>query len=165
MKHHPRRISCFGWCVIIMLTVIITLWSRIFLLEYVMPDRQDPHISPVTARYYNFSGGFTNRGRLDFIAQFGWEVDRAAVEKQTVRVPKQFTPVWEEYNTLQMRLGLDLRRYRGKRLTRHTYRLNNHPAEHEYARVNLYVHGNKIVAADVCSVRLNGFIHAICERN
>ncbi len=153
----------FAGTMLVLVALLVVLWGRFFLVEFFLPDRPAAGATDTT-RYYRFTGAMTNQGRLDIIAQFGWEVDEKPIEKERVRIPKKFDEVYRNYNVIQQRVGLDLRRYRGKSATRYTYRLKNHPSEPDYARVNLLVYGNKVIAADVSSVALDGFLHGINER-
>ncbi|MCI8442308.1 MAG: DUF4830 domain-containing protein [Provencibacterium sp.] len=97
--------------------------------------------------------------RLEFISQFGWEVEEEPVEIEEVLIPAEFDAVYESYNTLQRAQGLDLTRYRGKMVKRFTYQVLNYPDSGDEVRLNLLVAENKVIGGDVCSMALDGFMH------
>ena len=161
-----KRFKNPGWFAGAMLTclaLLIVLWGRFFLVAYFLPDHPLPGAIDAS-RYFKYTGGMTNGGRIAFLQQFGWDVEETAAEHERVRIPKRFDAVYTEYNAMQQRAGMDLRRYRGKRATRYTYMIRNHPSGGDGIRANLLVYGNKIIAADVCSVALDGFLHGVNER-
>ena len=41
------------------------------------------------------------KGRAAYLADCGWTVETPALSEDTVLIPKQFSPVFEEYNELQ----------------------------------------------------------------
>lgn len=97
--------------------------------------------------------------RLEFISQFGWEVEEEPVEIEEVLIPAKFDAVYENYNILQRAQGLDLTRYRGKMVKRFTYQVQNYPDTEDEVRLNLLIAENKVVGGDVCSMALDGFMH------
>ena len=103
----------------------------------------------------------TNEDRINFIRQFGWEVEESAIEVAEVAVPKQFDQVYEAYNAMQKEQGLDLEKYRGKSAKRWSYRVLNYPGEVGEIHCNLLLVGNRIVAADISKVELDGFMHGL----
>ncbi len=116
------------------------------------------------SQYYNFDNAETDADRVAFIAQFGWQVSNTPIETEHVKIPESFDQVHEDYNLLQKRVGLDLEPYKGKVLVRYSYQLYNHPSNNKNARVNVFVYAGSIVAADVMSTDLDGFMHAICDK-
>ncbi len=101
----------------------------------------------------------TGEDRLAFIGQFGWEVESEPVEIEEVLIPREFDSVYENYNALQKAQGLDLTRYRGKKVRRFCYRVLNYPDCTDEVRLNMLVAENKVIGGDVCSTALNGFMH------
>lgn len=57
-----------------------------------------------------------------FLRQFGLKAVRKTGEERVV-IPKRFNAVYEQYNALQKRVGLDLTPYRGKAVLKQTYLL------------------------------------------
>ena len=101
----------------------------------------------------------TAADRLEFIAQFGWQVAEEPTEIAEIIVPEEFDEVYEEYNILQKKQGYDLLKYAGKRCKRYTYQITNYAGCPDNARINLLVLDTKVIGGDVCSEELGGFMH------
>lgn len=100
--------------------------------------------------------------RLSFISYYGWEIDKDAIEIQEIVIPEVFDDVYNNYNQIQLNQGFDLRKYAGQRVKRWTYIVRNYPdtsPEDDYIRLNLLISDGVIIGGDVCSVKLNGFMH------
>lgn len=108
--------------------------------------------------------GSSDKKRIEYITSFGWKVSDTPMEKSLTLIPEVFSKTLEEYNDMQLKSGFDLKPLAGKEITRFSYKLLNHPLDKNYARVNIFVHKGKIVAADVSSTKLDGFMHSI-EKN
>ncbi len=102
---------------------------------------------------------YENSDRLAFISQFGWEVSAEPLETVEVTVPETFDTVYAGYNEMQKEQGLNLAKYKGKTVTRYTYKVTNYPDYDETVYLSLLVYKNKIVGGDVCSADVNGFVH------
>ena len=105
----------------------------------------------------------TNDERVAFIESYGWSIDKEPIEFMEVKIPEKFDGVYDEYNSIQKQQGLDLTKYSGKRVMRYTYKVNNHPSNEEGVVVNIIVWKNRIIAADVSSPKLGGFMHGIAQ--
>ncbi len=101
-----------------------------------------------------------------FLAGCGWKADPASCERAEVVIPERFGEVYRQYNELLRRQGYDLTPYRGRRAVRFTFTLAEHPFPEEVGPVhaNVLFVGDEIVAADLCSVGINGFMEAIGGR-
>ena len=99
----------------------------------------------------------TAEDRIAFLRQFGWEVETVPVEEAEVTIPAEFDKVYQSYNELQKRQGLDLLKYKNKRVTRYTYKVTNYKSEGE-VWANLFVYRGKIIACDVSSADPTGFV-------
>lgn len=93
----------------------------------------------------------------------GWEVDPAPIGEQEVQIPETFDAAYQSYNELQQAQGLDLSAHRGKRATLYTFSVKNHPSGEEGVTANLVVRKKRLIAADVCSARSDGFLHGLLE--
>ncbi len=88
----------------------------------------------------------------EFLRGYGWEVI----------IPKPFDRVYENYNELQLKAGLDLRPYMGMRGVRYTYIVENYPRDvGEDVRANVICMDGKPVAGDIMTVSLQGFMHSL----
>jgi len=103
---------------------------------------------------------------LKFISHYGWEVDEEPVEVREVVIPEIFDEVYSNYNAIQINQGFDLEKYAGQRVKRWTYVIRNYPdtmPEDDYIRLNLLISDGKIIGGDVCSVKLDGFMHGFIK--
>ncbi|MBQ6262457.1 MAG: DUF4830 domain-containing protein [Clostridia bacterium] len=99
-----------------------------------------------------------NDDRIAFLGQFGWEVDPDPTEEVTIRIPSEFDRVLTSYNELQKQQGLDLSRYRGKEVTRYSYKVKNYPEYNGDVTANVIVFKNRVIGGDICSSDVSGFI-------
>lgn len=84
----------------------------------------------------------------------GCNVEETAVSFKKTVIPKSFGSVYENYNLLQKKAGLDLEPYRGREAFVYTYRLADAPG----TAVNLIVVDGCIVGGDISSTALDGFM-------
>ena len=106
----------------------------------------------------NYSKIKTEEDRIEFLEQFGWEVKPTAVEQKDVKVPKEFDNIFNTYNELQKRQGLDLSKYKGKNVTRYTYEVTNYPNYDGTVYANLIIYKNRVLGGDICTADVEGFI-------
>lgn len=99
---------------------------------------------------------------LKFISYYGWEVDNQPAEVRDVIIPEIFDEVYSKYNEIQLQQGFNLEKYAGQRVKRWTYIVRNYPEtspEDDYIRINILVSDGVVIGGDVCSVKLDGFMH------
>ncbi|MBS7360029.1 MAG: DUF4830 domain-containing protein [Oscillospiraceae bacterium] len=98
---------------------------------------------------------------VKFISNFGWITDSEPLEVKTVVIPEEFDDVYENYNKIQLQQGYDLSKYCGREVERYTFKVKNYPnfENDDTIRVNVLVYDGSIIGGDVCSVRLDGFMH------
>lgn len=108
---------------------------------------------------YNYEKIKSNEDRINFLKQFGIEVDPEAIKEQQVVIPKEFDKVFAEYNEIQRRQGLDLSSYKKKNVMRYTYLVTNYPDYEGEVYVNVLIYRNTVIGGDVCSADASGFIH------
>ena len=114
-----------------------------------------------TASSISYSGVKTNEDRIKFLGQFGWKVSTEETASEEVSIPKEFDKIFTAYNELQKRQGLDLTKYKGKNVQRYTYEITNYDGYDGKVYANILVYRNKVIAADVCSADVGGFVHGI----
>ena len=140
--------------VCVALTTLITL--IVFIPGYNGDDLVN--ISTSGGVEINYDKIKTEEDRKKFLGQFGWEVGGEPTESAEVTIPKEFDKVFGGYNEIQKRQGLDLSKYKGKKVMRYTYEVTNYGVEGKvYA--NILVYRNKVIGGDVCSADVTGFIH------
>ena len=101
-----------------------------------------------------------DKTRAAYLRQYGWEVETPAVSESKVLIPRSFTEVLEDYNELQKEQGFDLTRYCGMEVELYTYKVLNYENE-DYVVAQLYVLNNDVIAGDVHSTELGGFMVGI----
>lgn len=99
-----------------------------------------------------------NAQRVTFLESYGWDVSDEPIEVCEIILPESFDDVFKRYNELQKTQGLDLAKYKGRRAKRWTYMVLNYPSDDE-VHANVIICDDKIIAGDICSVALGGFIH------
>ena len=110
----------------------------------------------------DFSDVKTNDDRLRFISQFGISVEGEASETVEFRVPENFDRIINGYNEIQKKQGLDLTKYRNKKVTRYTYNVENYSGRGS-AKVNLIVYKGTVVACDISSSSPDGFVEPLLK--
>lgn len=106
----------------------------------------------------------TNEMIVDYIEELGWEIEATPKEITHLTIPKEFDVVYETYNAVQKHSGFNLEEFKGKKVTRYTYRVLNHK-ESKNTRVvaGIFVYEDTIIAGDISSTDMNGFLHSITE--
>lgn len=115
----------------------------------------------VSVQDANSLSGKTNTNRIEFFKHYGWEISSEPSEITDVAIPREFDEVFEDYNKIQKSQGMDLCKYKGKVAKRYSYNINNYPKHPENIRGNILVYEGKIIACDICSLELEGFMHGI----
>lgn len=101
----------------------------------------------------------TNEDRVNFLSQFGWQVNAEPEEVADVVIPAEFDKVFAGYNEIQKGQALDLSKYKKKSMSRYTYVVTNYPEYEGKVYANILVYRNKVVGGDICSANIDGFIH------
>lgn len=96
---------------------------------------------------------------VKFLENYGYEVSERPIESEKVRIPSPLDEVYKGYNEIQKKAGFDLSKYEGRSGVRYTYEVKNYPGGVEGVRANVLVIGGEIVGGDICTLRLDGFMH------
>lgn len=125
-----------------------------------------PEYAPVSTKAvaaatekYNYEKIKTVDDVRNFLAQFGWEVEAMPAEEVKIKIPAEFDKVMNSYNELQRNQGLDLSKYRGKEVTRYTFKVTNYEGYKGTVMANVIVYKNRVIGGDLCSSDVTGFIH------
>ena len=141
-----------------LLLFTIALTATVFLI----PVQGAQVIHPVyLAVDATFTGAGDNEGRIAILSQFGWEVEAEPRDTAKVTIPSEFDKIFSAYNNIQLAQGLDLAPYRGKEVTRYTYRVQNYPGYEGTVYANLFVHKSRVIGGDICSADIGGFLHGL----
>ena len=100
-----------------------------------------------------------NNSRLDFLGQFNIKVKPEPIETTEIKIPIQFNKVYENYNKIQKENGLNLEKYKGKTCIKYTYSVLNYKDRPDGVLANIFVFENKVIAGDICSLEIDGFMH------
>lgn len=110
----------------------------------------------------NKAAGQTNEDRIKYIESFGWETEHNPAEEVKLTLPDKADSVYKEYNDILSEAGLNIMPYMGREVVRYTYIIKNHKnADGRQVRANILVCDGKIIAADVMTSYIGGFMHAI----
>lgn len=97
-----------------------------------------------------------------FLKELGWECG-VLVEMAEVDLPAEGEAVYKEYNALQLENGYDLKGFGGRRVTRYTYEIKNHPrAQGRQVLANILINEDKIIGGDIMVTAIDGFMHGLC---
>ena len=113
----------------------------------------------------NFRNIRTNDDRINFLKQFGWEVNPEPLEVAEVIIPRNFDAVYTKYNEMQRAQSLNLERYRNRTVTRYTYEVIGYPDYGGMVFANLLIYRDRVIGGDICSARLGGFMHGFDRNN
>ena len=106
----------------------------------------------------NFEGRKTNDDRVAFIKEFGVDVKEAPIETVDFTLPENFDRIIAGYSEIQKMQGLDLSKYKNKKVTRYTYLAENYDGYDGDVYVNLILYKNTVIACDISSADPSGFI-------
>lgn len=111
-----------------------------------------------------FSTNNADKINIAFLNSYGLEVNNKSIENERVKIPKDFDLVYEGYNDLQKKAGLDLKEHAGEEGIRYTYIVRNFPyymygiSSEEIVRANVISINNIPVGGDVMIVNAGGFM-------
>ena len=146
------------YLIVSVLIVGIAASVLVMLFKCSKPDSQAEYIS-----VNNSVSGIDDL--LNFISVFGWEVKPEPDEIREIIIPSEFDDVYENYNEIQLSQGYDLKDYAGERAKNWTFSVTNYPGyeDEEYIKINILTCNGKVIGGDVCSVKLDGFMHGFVK--
>lgn len=111
----------------------------------------------------NYGGIRTEEERIAFLESFGWRVKPTDKEVTEFLLPKEFDRILSSYNEIQKEQGLDLSRYRNKRVKRYVYEVENYEGAKGTVYATLLMYNNRVVAADLSSAGEGGFVKGLAK--
>ena len=99
-----------------------------------------------------------NDGRVQFLANLGWEVAASPVESTQVKIPEEPSEVFDRYNTLQKGQGYDLSQYGGRKVMRYVYKVTNYPGATAPVYATLLIYKNQVIGGDITDTSPGGKI-------
>lgn len=142
-----KFIMCISLCLVVLLAVL-TIGAT------------DSVYASASGVEINYGGMKTNADRVEFIESFGLKVKEEPISTATFTMPDNFDRVISGYNQVQKSQGLDLEKYKNKRVTHYAYEVTNYDYDGT-VYVNLIVYRNKIIAADISSAASGGFLSSL----
>ena len=104
----------------------------------------------------NAVDGSTNAKRVSFAQYCGCKVEETAETVKNIRIPQNFSKVYENYNKLQQRAGFDLSLYKGCEVTLYSYKVLEGGIAGQQTLINIIVYRGRIIGGDISSVELDG---------
>ncbi len=105
--------------------------------------------------------GSTNAKRVSFLQGLGFEINETATEIKDIVIPRNFSKVYENYNSLQKQTGFDLKNHRGKPAKVYSYSLQNDNER----QIHLIVCEDKIIGGDIASLKIDGNMTGLKRKN
>lgn len=103
-----------------------------------------------------------SKQRLAFLEQWGWEVEQTPLATETLVIPPILDSSYEEYMSLQQAQGFpSLQEFCGAEVIQYSYAVTNYPTGEESVQVNLLCYEDQVIAGEVLSRTLGGFIHGL----
>ena len=103
----------------------------------------------------------TREGRQSYLKSMGWEIDLETESFRTVIVPDELDGIMAQYNRMQQNQGYDLSLHLGESCSQYSYELTNYTEFDGIVLVTLYIQNGEIIAADIHSSAVNGFMHGL----
>ena len=141
--------------VCVALTVLITLIA--FVPTYAVSSQTSAGVGDT--QEYSYDKIKTKEDVIQFLSQFGWQVEESPVEVKTVTIPGEFDKVFATYNEMQKEQGLNLSKYKNKEVTRYTFAVTNYEGYEGTVYANVLVYRNRVIGGDICSADVSGFVH------
>ena len=134
------------------LTVLITLIA--FVPTYSTPTTDaDAEVS------YRYDKIKNEADVVDFLSQFGWQVNATPSEVKKVTIPSEFDKIFSAYNEIQKEQGLNLSKFKNKEVMRYTFTVTNYEGYEGTVWANVLVYRNRVIGGDLCSADVTGFVH------
>ena len=103
----------------------------------------------------------TIEGREAYLKSLGWEIDRDSESFRSVVVPQKLEGIMAQYNKIQLKQGYDLNKHLGESCRQYCYDVTNYPGGQGKVIVSLYLQNGQIIAGDIHSTAVNGFMHGL----
>ena len=138
--------------------VCVSLVALITLIAFVPTYAVDSQQTGISVSY-NYEKIKSNEDRINFLKQFGWEVESEPTSEKEVLIPEEFDKIFTGYNEIQRKQGLDLSDFKKKNVMRYTYVVTNYPDYDGTVYANILVYRNNVIGGDICSADVGGFVH------
>lgn len=145
--------------------IYLVAFVMVALLAFASFSTNNPKaLAATSSKKYSIDAS-DNKQRVEFLESYGWQINPEPIEICDIKIPTVFNEVYENYNQIQKEQGLDLKKYMGKACKRFSYDVTNYPGDTGEVRANILVIEDKLVAGDISSIELNGFMHGFEKKN
>ena len=153
-KVSPKRIAAGALAVALLCGVVYT--------GSVVLQGREQTASAVAAQSGERKGIKSKEDRIAYLAEFGWAVAEDPVETMELQFPDSFEDdIYQDFLAIQTEQGFDPAQYAGKRVKRYAYTITNYPTGEEGVVADLYIYRNTVIAGEVLSPKLDGFLHGL----
>ncbi len=149
------KASTLRFCLCLLLAIAV-------LVGLIALGTSDAVYASVGERSINYGGMKDNDARLEFIESFGLKVASEPQNSESITLPREFNRFLMQYNQVQKKQGLDLEKYKHKRVTYYSYKVENYDYPGDVF-VNLVIYRERIIACDISSTADGGFILPLTE--
>ena len=88
----------------------------------------------------------------DFLNKFGVKADISDIKREKVIIPHQFNQIYEDYNKLQQKIGLDLAKFKGEKAEKLTIAVDSDQADFAV----LLLHDDKVIGGHLTTLEYGG---------
>ncbi len=103
----------------------------------------------------------TDADRINFLSQFGWDVEHDPLDVREIIIPASFDETYTEYNDMQKSLGFDLSNYSGSKVKKWVYSVKNYPGIANDVKATLLIANGKVIGGDISSSGGEKFTHSL----
>lgn len=146
--------------------MVASLLTGAVALSFIFGMGESPNLA-VMSRSQTVSQVVKNGGqRLDYLADWGWEVEETPIATQTLQIPTVLGEEYGEYVQMQIRQGFpSLSEFCGEEVIQYTYAVSNYPTGLEGVQVHLLCFDSHVIAGEVLSPEVGGFLHGLAYPN
>ena len=121
---------------------IATLW---YIISSATNRTNRTSAAPSVQAEHFLTSARTSDDRIEFLSQFGWEVDPDPLTVRDVVIPAVFDEVYSDYNDIQKQMGFDLEKHRGCRVKKYEYHVTNYPGNVRNVKATLLIRKGTVV--------------------
>lgn len=97
-----------------------------------------------------------------YLESLGWVLGETSLGVETLWVPQVLDESYQDYLSLQASQGFpSLENLTGQKVTQYRYTILNHPSGEAQVEVHLLSYEGEIVAGEVLSSQVGGFLHGL----
>ena len=137
---------------------IATLW---YIISSATNRTNRTSAAPSVQAEHFLTSARTSDDRIEFLSQFGWEVDPDPLTVRDVVIPAVFDEVYSDYNDIQKQMGFDLEKHKGCRVKKYEYHVTNYPGNVRNVKATLLIRKGTVVGGDISAGGQQRFVHSL----